>query len=102
MMIKVQSLPFSSKYLSVKRFFQFFTTSRITTAATAVVPFCFQGQLWEGSTSTKYFFENASSKAFIQRYFLMKYGTFIRGFSFKTTVLNIFERFFERDQQQSS
>ena len=33
------------------------TTSRIMTAGTTVVPFCFQGQFWGGFTSTKKFCE---------------------------------------------
>ena len=52
--IQVQSLTFFSKYLSVT-LLQLFTTSRIITAATSVVPFNFQGQLWGGFPSTKHF-----------------------------------------------
>ena len=71
---------------------QLFTTSRIITVASTVVLFCFQGRLWGGFTSTKFFVSVASSETLIQRCFLMKYGTSIGEFSFKI-VLNIFEKF---------
>ena len=74
---------------------------RIITAATIVVPFCFQGQLRGGFTFTKFFLSVTSLKALIQRCSSMKYGTSI-GFSFEIAVLNIFGKFLEKHQRQSS
>ena len=70
-------------------------TSRIITTATTVVQFCFQGQLWWGFTSIKFFLSVGSSEALIQRCSLMKYGTSIARFSFKIDVLNTFGKILE-------
>ena len=90
--------------------FQLFTTSKIITAATAVVRFYFQSQPWGGFTSTNFFFfffffffrvlphQKRSKMCF----HLMKYGTSIGRYSLKTAVLNIFPKFLEKHLRQSS
>ena len=56
-MIRVQSLTFFKRIFIYNMLFQLSTTLKIITAATTVVPFCFQGQLGGGFTSTKNFFD---------------------------------------------
>ena len=96
-MIWVQSLTFLFFKISFCNvLLQLFVSSRIITASTTVVLFCFQGQLWGGFPSTKSFLLSiASSEVLIQKRSLMK-------FSFKIAVLHIFRKFQEKDQQVSS
>ena len=100
-MIRVQNLPFS-KYLSVT---YFFSCSRQESSQ--------QLQMWyhfvsnvnfeEGLLPPNFFLSVASSKALIQqRCSLNKYGISTAGFSFKIAILNIFEKFIEKHQRQSS
>ena len=89
-MIRVQRQTFFlSKYLPATPF-SLFTTSRMITAVTTVVPFYFLGQIWRVFTSSKIFFSVALSEALTQRCSLIKYETYIKRFSFKIAVLNIF------------
>ena len=89
-------------YIICNMLLQLFTTSRVITAPTTVVPFCFQAQLLGGFTSTKTFLSVASSETLIWRFSLMKYGTSIGRFSFKIAVLNIFGKFLGKHPRQSS
>ena len=81
---------------------QLFTTSRIITVATTVVPFCFQGQFWGGFTSTKIFLSTASSEALIPMFSFMKHGIYTGRFSFKIAALNICKEFLEKWQSSYS
>ena len=44
----------------------------------------------------------APSEALFQGWSLMKYGAFIKSFSFRIAVLNIFVKFLKKHHQQSS
>ena len=62
----------------------------------------FEVDFEKGLLPPKMFLSVASSEAVIQNCYLMKCGTSIRRFSFKIVVLNIFKKFREKHQQQSS
>ena len=97
-MITVQSLFFFIKIFIYTLLFHkylfhvssmLFTTLRIITAATNVVLFYFEGQLWGGLTSTKNYFECCLIRTIHPDSFLRKFEAFIRRFSFKVAVLEV-------------
>ena len=101
-MIRVQSVTFFKTFIC-NMHLHLFTSSRIITAVATVKPFFFFFKVVfeEGLLSSKMFLSVTSSKALIQRFSLMKYGTSIR-FSFKIAALHIFRKFLENHQRLSS
>ena len=103
-MIRVQS-PAFLKIFICNTILQLSATA-IITAATTVLPFCFQGKRRGGFTFAKTFFECCFIRSthpevsFNEIWKVSKSG-FIERFSFNIAVLNIFGKFLEKHQQQS-
>ena len=89
-MIRVQSLTFSSKYLSVTRFF---ICSQLREA---------YENLWGGFTSTKTFFDFCFIRGTRPVVFFNKIWNIHWNIFFKIDVLNIVDKFLEKHLWQSS
>ena len=75
-MIRVQSLTFFKMFIC-NTLLQLFTISRIITATTTVVPFCFQGHLWGGFPSTKNFSRPFNTMILVSFYAFLLFNRFL-------------------------
>ena len=75
-MIRVQSLTFFKIFIC-NTFLQLFTISRIITATTTVVPFCFQGHLWGVFPSTKKFSRPFNTMILVSFYAFLLFNRFL-------------------------
>ena len=75
-MIRVQSLTFFKIFIC-NTLLQLFTISRIITATTTVVPFCFQGHLWGVFPSTKKFSRPFNTMILVSFYAFLLFNRFL-------------------------